>query len=71
MRREQNGGYFADNIFKFISLNENFCILIRISMDCVPEDLIIWNSICFGNGLVLLGTKPLPKPVLIVICGVI
>ena len=32
----QNGRYFADYIFKCISMNEKFCILIRISLKFVP-----------------------------------
>ena len=32
--------YFADDIFKCIFLDENYCILIQISLKCVPNDLI-------------------------------
>ena len=28
---------FADNIFKCISMNENFCISIQISLNFVPK----------------------------------
>ena len=33
----QNGCNFPDNIFKFISLNEKFSILIQISLEFVPK----------------------------------
>ena len=33
----QNGRHFADNIFKCIFLNENFWILIKISLKFVPK----------------------------------
>ena len=42
LRPEQNGKYFADNIFKHISLKANICILIQISEKFVPHS--------FGSG---------------------
>ena len=33
----QNGHHFADNIFRCIFVNENFCILIKISLKFVPK----------------------------------
>ena len=33
----QNGGYFADNIFICIFVNETFCILIKLSLKFVPK----------------------------------
>ena len=36
----QNGSLFADNIFRSIFVNENFCILIKISLQFVPKGLI-------------------------------
>ena len=33
----QNGCYFTDDTFKSIFMNENFCILIRISLKLVPK----------------------------------
>ena len=36
----QNGCHFANDIFKFISLNENCCILIQILLKFVPKGLI-------------------------------
>ena len=51
LRPRQNGTHFADNIFKCISLNEKFCILIQISLKFVHKCLIDIN-IGSGNGLV-------------------
>ena len=36
----QNGCHFADNTFKYISLNENLRISITISLKFVPKDPI-------------------------------
>ena len=36
----QNGRHFADDIFKCIFTNENFVILIQISLKYVPTGLI-------------------------------
>ena len=36
----QNGHHFADVIFKSIFLNENYCILIEISVKCVPRGTV-------------------------------
>ena len=36
----QNGRHFADEIFRCISVNETFCILIRISLTFVAKGLI-------------------------------
>ena len=33
----QNGRYFPDDIFRWIFMNENYCILIRISLKLVPK----------------------------------
>ena len=33
----QNGCQLADSIFKFIFFNENCCILIQISLKCIPN----------------------------------
>ena len=35
--RGQYDGHFADDVFKWILLNEKFCILIQISLSFVPE----------------------------------
>ena len=61
----QNGHHFADDIFKCISMNEVFCILIRISLKFVPKGVI-------GNkpALVLvmawrrIGDRSSPEPML-------
>ena len=52
---EQNCHHFTDNIFKCIFMNENVCILIEISLKCVPigsdnglppnrQQAIIWTN---------------------------
>ena len=33
----KNGGHFPDDIFKCIFFNEQFCILIKISLKFVPK----------------------------------
>ena len=35
----QNGPHFVENIFKSISLNEMFCIFIKISLKFAPKGL--------------------------------
>ena len=40
----QNGRHFADDIFKYIFMNEKFCILIRISLKFVPKGSIDNNK---------------------------
>ena len=37
LRPRQNGRHFPDDIFKWISLNENVWISIKISLKCVPR----------------------------------
>ena len=61
----QNGHHFTDDIFKYISLNENCCISIEISLKCVPKNpidnmpvlvqIMAWR---------LLGDKPLSETML-------
>ena len=59
----QNGGHFIDDIFKWIFMNEKFCILIQISPKFVPKgpvdkktaQAMTWRRT---------GDKPLPEPVL-------
>ena len=46
----QNGRHFADGISECISLNEKFCILIKISLKFVPNGPI-GPSIGLDNGL--------------------
>ena len=61
-RPRRNGCHFADNIFKYISMNEKFCILIQIPLKFVPKGLIDNKS-----ALVQVmawrrtGDKPLPE----------
>ena len=40
LRPIQNGRHFADDVFKYIFLNENVWILIKISLKFVPKDPI-------------------------------
>ena len=63
LRLRQNGCYFANDIFKFIFLNENFWISIKISLKFVLK-------VPINNTLVLVqimawrrwGDKPLSEP---------
>ena len=40
LRPRQNGRHFADNNFKYIFLNKNFCVLNKISLKYVLHGLI-------------------------------
>ena len=40
MNPGKNGHQLGDNIFKCVSLNENFCILFQISLKFVPKNPI-------------------------------
>ena len=66
LRPRQNGRHFADDIFKCISVNENVCILIKISLKFVPKGPI--NNI---QALVQVmawrrsGDKPLSEPMMV------
>ena len=51
MRPEQNGRHFTDGIFRCIFENEQFCILIKISLKFVANDPIDDNPA--GNGLAM------------------
>ena len=44
LRPEQNGQYFADDLFKCIMLNENDCILIQIRTQFIPKGPIVNKS---------------------------
>ena len=64
-RCEQNGCQFAGGIFICISLNENYCILISISLKFVqgyPTD--INSTLVQVMAWCQTGTKPLPEPML-------
>ena len=39
----QNGHHFTDDIFRYIFVNENFCILMKISLKFVPKGSIYNN----------------------------
>ena len=41
----QSGRHFTDDIFRFIFANENFCILIKISLRVIPEGPIDNNPV--------------------------
>ena len=66
LRPRQNGCHFPDNILKFIFLNENVWILIKISVEFVPKGSI--NNI---PALVQImawrrpGNKPLSEPMMV------
>ena len=66
LRPRQNGRHFADDIFKYIFLNENVWIAIKISLKFFPKVLI--NNI---TSLVQImawrrpGDKPLSEPMMI------
>ena len=66
LRPRQNGRHFADDIFKYIFLNENVWIPIKISLKFVPKGRI--NNI---PALVLKiawrrpGDKPLSEPMMV------
>ena len=53
----------ADNIFKWIFLNEKFCILIQISLEFVPKEPIDNNSALVQiMAWRRIGDKPLSEP---------
>ena len=68
LRSRQNGRHFADDIFKYIFLNENACISLKISLKFVPRGPI--NNI---PSLVQImawrrpGDKPLSEPMMIIL----
>ena len=66
LRLRQNGRHFADDIFKWIFLNENMWILIHISLKFVPKgqisnipamvQIMVWRRS---------GDKPLSEPMMV------
>ena len=66
LRLKQNGRRFADDVFKCIFLNENVCILIKISLKFVPKcpinnipalvQVMVWRRS---------GDKPLSEPMMV------
>ena len=66
LRPRQNGRHFADDIFKCIFVNENVCILIKISLKFVPKGPI--NNIPVLVQIMAWrrpGDKPLSEPMLV------
>ena len=71
---EQNGRHFTNDILRCIFVNENFCILLEISLKFVPKvsidnnpalvQIMAWHRI---------GDKPLPEAMMVSslthICG--
>ena len=47
LRLSQNGWHFADDTFKSVFLNKNIWILIKSSLNFVPDSLIANNPALF------------------------
>ena len=62
LRPRQNGRHFPDAIFRWIFLNENVWILIKISLKFVSKGLI--NNIPALVQL-MVGAKPLSEPIMV------
>ena len=61
----QNEGYFADDIFKCIFMDEQFCISIRISLKVGPKGHIDNKSALVQiKAWCWIRDKPLPEPML-------
>ena len=61
----QNGRHFADDIFRCIFVNENFCILIKISLKFVPRGPVDNNSaFVYIMAWRWMGDKPLSEQML-------
>ena len=61
----QNGRHFTDDSFKYIFMNEKFCILIWISLKLVPYGLIDNKSVLVHvMAWYQTSDKPLPKPMM-------
>ena len=59
------GRHFAEDNFKFIFMNEKFCILNRISLKFVPKNPIDNKSeLVKAMAWRRTGDKPLPEPML-------
>ena len=63
-RPRQNDCHFAGDIFKFIFLPENCCILIQISLEFVPKGFNNKSALVQVMVCRLSGNKPLPEPLL-------
>ena len=67
LRMRQNGHYFTDNTFKWIFLNENVCISIKISLKLDPRVLVNNNSALVQiMAWCWTGNKPLSEPMTVV-----
>ena len=68
LRQRQNGRHFADIIFKWILLNENWWILIKISLRFVPrgpiDDILALVQRMAWHRL---GNKPLSEPMMVIL----
>ena len=63
--QHQNGNHFTDDICRCISVNEKFCILIKISLKFVPKRQIDNNPALFQvMAWRRIGDKPLSEPML-------
>ena len=61
----QNGHHFADNIFRYIFVNEKFCTLIKISLKFVPKGSVDYKAALVRvMGWRRLGDRPLSEPML-------
>ena len=59
----QNGCHFADDIFRYIFVNEKFCILIKISLKFVPEGPVDnYSALIWIMARCWIGEKPLSEP---------
>ena len=64
LKSRQNGWHFADDIFKWIFLNENVWISIEISLRFVPEGAINIPVLDQLMAWCRLGGKPLSEPMM-------
>ena len=61
----QNGRHFANDSFKCIFVNDKFCILVKILLECVPKGPIDTKSAMFQvMAWRQTGDKLLPEPLL-------
>ena len=65
-RPEQNGRHFADDTFKYTYRAANICVLIDISLKCVPEGPIYkMSAVVQVMACRRSGDKPLLEPMMI------
>ena len=61
----QKGCIFTDNIFRYIFVNEKFCILVKISLKFVPMGLVDNNAALVQiMACPRIGNMPLSEPML-------